>query len=84
MDWNYGAAMKMFPEDIISGNIDPGFLLTGSPQQVYEHCRKMIEVGRKLSGGFILAPGCDISPHTPDANLDSMRQAINDFGVYEH
>ena len=77
-------AGEMFPEDIILGNIDPSFLLTGSPQQVYEHCRKMIEVGRNLPGGFILAPGCDISPHTPDANLDSMRQAINDFGVYEH
>jgi len=77
-------AGAMFPEDIIFGNIDPGVLLTASPQRIYQHCREAIEMGKKLSGGFILAPGCDLSPHTPDANLASMRQAINDFGVYGH
>jgi len=76
-------AGKLFPNDIILGNIDPTFLYTKSPQQVYEHCREEIAAGKKLAGGFILAPGCDLSPFTPDANLQAMRQAINDHGIYE-
>lgn len=76
-------AGALFPKDIIFGNIDPSLLLIESPRQVYQHCRALIGVGRNLAGGFILAPGCDMSPYTPDANLESMARAIKNFGVYK-
>ncbi|MBA7687059.1 Uroporphyrinogen decarboxylase [subsurface metagenome] len=76
-------AIKYFPNDIIVGNIEPATIQTGTPQEVYELSRKIIEKGRKAPGGFMLAPGCELPPKSPPENVRMIMKAINDFGWYE-
>jgi len=75
-------AAKYFPEDIIVGNIEPALFQTAKPQQVYDLCRITIEKGKKIPGGFILAPGCGMPPRAPSYNVWMMTKAVNDFGWY--
>jgi len=76
-------AAKYFPNDIIMGNIEPTILLTQTQEEVYQATKVVIEKGKKCSGGFMLGPGCEISPKTPEDNIWAMMQAISDFGWYE-
>ncbi len=76
-------AAKYFPDDIIMGNVEPTVFQTGTPQQVYEHCRICIEKGKKIPGGFILASGCEMPPRAPAYNVWMMTKAVNDFGWYD-
>jgi uroporphyrinogen decarboxylase len=76
-------AVKRFGDkNIILGNVEPALILEGSPDQVYEACRKAIEIGKKSKRGFALNSGCEISPETPPFNVWVMRKAIDDFGWY--
>ncbi|MBN1629534.1 MAG: methyltransferase, partial [Thermoleophilia bacterium] len=75
-------AADLFPDDIILGNLDPAIVQTAGPQEVYEAVRKTIEVGKKIKGGYIFSPGCDLPPRAPVENVRMMTQAINDFGWY--
>ena len=76
-------AARHFPEDIILGNIEPALFQTATPQEVYETCRATIEKGKRIPGGFILAPGCAMAPRAPSYNVWMMTKAVNDFGWYE-
>ena len=76
-------AAKYFPDDIIMGNIEPALIQTGTPQQVYELSRLCIERGKRIHGGFILAPGCELPPKSPPYNVWMITKAVNDFGWYE-
>jgi len=76
-------AIEYFPNDIIVGNIEPAILQTGTPQEVYELSRKIIEKGRKAPVGFMLAPGCELPPMSPPENMWAMMQAVSDFGWYD-
>ncbi len=68
---------------IIGGNIDSTILMTGTPTQVYELCRKAIEKAMHAPRGFVLAADCEIPIATPSYNVYTMRKAIDDFGWYE-
>ena len=76
-------AARYFPDDIIAGNIKPAVIQAGTPQQVYELCQIAIEKGKKIAGGFILAPGCDLPPKSPPHNVWMMTKAVNDLGWYD-
>jgi len=76
-------AARYFPDDIIMGNVEPVLFQTGSSEQVYEHCRRCIEKGKKIRGGFILSPGCVLPPKAPPYNIWMMTKAVNDFGWYD-
>jgi len=76
-------AARYFPDDIISGNIEPAVILKGKPEQVYELSRLAIEKGRKIPGGFILSAGCGMPPRAPSYNVWMMTKAVNDFGWYD-
>jgi len=76
-------AAKYFPDDIIMGNIEPAVIQTGTPQQVYELCRIAIEKGKRIAGGFILAPGCGMPPRAPSYNVWMLTKAVNDLGWYD-
>jgi uroporphyrinogen decarboxylase len=67
---------------IIVGNVDPRIVLTGTPEEVYEHSRKCIDIGREAPRGFILGTGCELPPMSPSKNVRAMRKAVNDFGWY--
>jgi uroporphyrinogen decarboxylase len=75
-------AAKLFPKDIICGNIDTNLIQTGTAREVYENCKSVIEKGKRIEGGFILAPGCETPPFAPPANVYAMTRAAEDFGSY--
>jgi hypothetical protein len=65
----------------IIGNVPTSLLMTGQPQDVKEHCRKLIEVCGK-GGGYILAGGANIDEGNPD-NLRAMMAAAKEYGTYK-
>jgi uroporphyrinogen decarboxylase len=65
---------------IIAGNIEPAFIQTGSPHEIYELCKITIEKGKLAPRGFILMPGCETPVNTPPYNFFTMVKALNDFG----
>ncbi|MEJ2740051.1 MAG: uroporphyrinogen decarboxylase family protein, partial [Dehalococcoidia bacterium] len=75
-------AAYYFPNDIILGNLDPAIIQTGTPDEVYEATRKVVEEGKKIQGGYIFSPGCDLPPRSPIENIRMMNKAVDDFGWY--
>jgi uroporphyrinogen-III decarboxylase len=65
----------------IAGNVSASLLRTGTPQEVKEYCRKLIEVCGE-GGGFILTGGASIDRGDP-ANLRAMMEAAEEYGVYK-
>jgi MtaA/CmuA family methyltransferase len=55
------------PDITLCGNIDPSaVLLQGSPQDVAKAAKQCIKAGGKK---FILMPGCEVPPATPEQNI---------------
>jgi len=55
------------PDVTLAGNFDPSaVLLQGTPQEVADAARENIKSGGKR---FILQPGCEVPPGTPEANI---------------
>jgi uroporphyrinogen decarboxylase len=76
------SAAKAFPNDIIFGNIEPNLFQVGSPNQIYETCRGIIMEGKRVSGGFIMAPGCGVPATAPPVKVYAMTRAVLDFGSH--
>ncbi|MBI4446204.1 MAG: hypothetical protein HY645_09885 [Acidobacteria bacterium] len=64
----------------IQGGVPPTLLEVGTPQEVEEHCKKMIQVVGK-NGGLILGPGSSIDYAKP-ANLKAMVDSVKKYGWY--
>jgi hypothetical protein len=64
----------------IVGNVPSSIVMTGTPRQVKESCRKLIETCAP-GGGYILSGGASISKGNPD-NLHAMMQAVEEYGKY--
>jgi uroporphyrinogen-III decarboxylase len=62
------------------GNVPTSLIMTGTPQQVKEYCRKLIEVCGK-GGGYILAGGAMVDQARPE-NFRAMMDAAKEYGVY--
>lgn len=62
-----------------AGNVDPvKVMLQGTPDQVRDVVRSMItKVGD--SRGYVVAPGCDISGSTPEANIHAFLQTAKEY-----
>jgi MtaA/CmuA family methyltransferase len=55
------------PDITLAGNFDPSaVLLQGTPQEVADAARQNIEMGGRR---FILQPGCEVPPGTPEENI---------------
>lgn len=76
-------AAKFFPNDIIVGNLEPAIIQSGTPDEVYQATRKVVEKGKRLPGGFIFAPGCELPPMASLKNVEAMNRAVDDFGWYK-
>lgn len=61
----------------IQGGVPPTLLQVGSPQDVDEHCKKLIEVVGK-GGGFIMSAGSSIDYAKP-ANIKAMVDAAKKY-----
>jgi uroporphyrinogen-III decarboxylase len=64
----------------IQGNVPSSLMVTGSPKDVKEHCRKLIEVCG-VGGGYILSCGASIENPKLE-NLVAMAEAAKEYGVY--
>ncbi|MBA7689208.1 Uroporphyrinogen decarboxylase [subsurface metagenome] len=64
----------------IAGNVPVSVLCTGTPQDVKEHCRKLIESCAK-GGGYILTGSAGMEQGDPD-NLRAMMAAAREYGTY--
>ena len=64
---------------IIVGNVEPGTILTGNPDEVYAASKECILKGKKAERGFMLGPGCELPPMAPACNVWAMRKAVDDF-----
>jgi uroporphyrinogen decarboxylase len=68
---------------VLFGNVDPsGVLARGTPAQVREATRQLIEVW-KPGGKFILNAGCAIPATTPSENLRAFVETAREFGRYD-
>jgi MtaA/CmuA family methyltransferase len=65
------------------GNINTGLLTFGTPGQVEDACRELIEVW-KPDSGFILGPGCAMAPQTPPENIHALVETARRYGVYSN
>lgn len=57
----------------ITGNLAPALLAFGTPDEVYDACRRQIE---EMGTGYILAPACSLPANTPKENIDAMYAAV--------
>jgi uroporphyrinogen decarboxylase len=67
---------------VLIGNVNPMLILSGTPEEVVEATRRVIE---KLApyGGFIVQDGNNIPPGSPVANINAMMLAAERFGRYD-
>lgn len=65
----------------IMGNVPASLMVTGSPEDVRAHCRKLIEVCGK-GGGYVLCPGSAGLNEAKFQNIKAMVDAAREYGVY--
>jgi hypothetical protein len=74
------AKKKIGDRCCIMGNVPTSLMMTGTPQQVKEHCRKLIEICGK-GGGYVLAGGASVDAGNPE-NMHAMMAAAREYGKY--
>lgn len=83
---HFGNAINMIetlekcPSDIIvMGNLDPVNLFkTATPEKVKEATLELLRKTGQYKN-FILSSGCDIPPHTPEANIQAFYEALKEY-----
>jgi uroporphyrinogen-III decarboxylase len=65
----------------IAGNLPVSVLCTGTPREVKEGCRRLIETCAP-GGGYILTAGASMNEGNPD-NLRAMMEAAKEYGIYK-
>ena len=63
------------------GNVPSSLLQTGSPQDVEDYCKELIDIAGK-DGGFIMSPRSSIDEAKPE-NLKAMFDITRKYGVYK-
>lgn len=72
--------LKKCPSDIIvMGNLDPVNLFkTATPAQIKKATSELLKEAGTYKN-FVLSSGCDIPPHTPDANIRAFYEALDEY-----
>jgi uroporphyrinogen-III decarboxylase len=65
----------------IKGNVDPTLLAFGSPEEVEDSCKRLID-GCAPGGGFILSSGCEAPPNSRPENIRAMLRCAVEYGRY--
>lgn len=66
----------------IRGNVPASILIGGTPDDVRDYCRKLIDVVGK-GGGFILEGAASIPNEAPPANVFAMYEMAKTYGRYD-
>jgi hypothetical protein len=64
----------------IQGGVPPTILQAGSPQDIEEHCKKLIKVVGK-GGGLVVGPGSAMDYARPE-NVKAMVETVKKYGRY--
>jgi uroporphyrinogen-III decarboxylase len=65
----------------IMGDVPPSLLTLGTPEQVENYVKKLIdEVGK--GGGYILCTGCELPIDTKEENYRAMLETAKSYGIY--
>lgn len=76
------AKEKVGSQMCLLGNLAPGGVFKkGTPEQVEEACRQIIEKAAP-GGGFILGSSGSVARYTPIENLEAMLRACEKYGKY--
>jgi uroporphyrinogen decarboxylase len=75
-------AAKIFPNEIICGNIEPAIVTTGEAGKVYEACRANVEYSKQIGPRYIFMGGCELPANTPPYHIYLMSKACEDAGWY--
>ncbi len=65
----------------IRGNVPASLLCTGTPQEVKDYCKKLIDVVGK-GGGFIMDAGTEVPDEARIENVKAMADFTREYGVY--
>jgi len=65
----------------IYGDVPAQLLATGTPDDVDQYCKKLIEVVGK-DGGFCLGSGCELAPDGKPENVKVMMASAKKYGYY--
>jgi len=66
----------------LMGNLQPPLLKGGTPQQVEEEVKRLIEACGQ-EGGYIVATGCECTPDVSIQNLMAMKRAVKNYGYFK-
>ena len=77
-------AKEMFGDKVcIRGNVPGSLMVTGTPKQVDEYCKKCIEIVGE-GGGYILDGGVSGIPDEAKLeNVKAMTESVHKYGVYK-
>jgi uroporphyrinogen-III decarboxylase len=75
-------AMEMFPDQIIAGDVDPGLMLEGAPEEALAQAHECIETATYHKGGYILMAGCDVPPQAHPVSVFQLVKAAREYGRY--
>lgn len=70
------------PQVEISGGVEVGTLISGTPEQVYRRTREILHSGIMDGGRFVFREANNLPPNVPWSNLAAMYKAVQDFGRY--
>jgi uroporphyrinogen-III decarboxylase len=73
---------ELGPEVEISGGVEIGLLMYGTPEQVYRRSKEILTGGVLEGKRFVFREGNNLPPATPEANLEAMYRAALKFGGY--
>ncbi len=74
---------ELGPDVELTGGPEVALLLEGTPDDVFERARVILESGVKDGGRFVLQEGNNLPPFVPLENLDAMYRACLEFGEYD-
>ena len=74
------SVLEECPADVlILGNLDPvGLFKSAEPQAIRKTVLDLLERTKQYPN-FILSSGCDVPPHTPQANIEAFYKAVREF-----
>lgn len=75
-------AIQACPSDtLVMGNIDPvGVFKQATPEAVYTATTDLLKKTKEYQN-FVISSGCDIPPHTPEANIRAFFESINRYNA---